>query len=295
MLLQMERTEEALAEVYASHVRKRGSHRSNVVRTRNSGRFVEEVAFKRGVHRQSDVNPFSLTGMVTGKKFVKRINPQNPLEITVITHRNPNENSHPSIVEAKQLLADGIQLALTSSLPGPTDRIEHFVVGEPTELDKAYEDVTIVSETKNPSKAARKIIEISQEAKGPTFVISPSFDELILPKTEINRETLTGMIGVNVNHPIELDLSHLAGQNAVIRTGGTGEVDLLDEEQVDYVNNKLQAYHNRTVKQMQKSGLAVANIVFNAGLEYGLDLDSTDIEVANAVGQANFKYQVSGS
>jgi hypothetical protein len=295
MSLQMERTEEALAEVNASHVRKRGSHRSSVVRTRSSGRFVEEVAFKRGVHRQSDVNPFSITGIVTGKKFVKRINPQNPLELTVITHRNPGENSHPSIVEAKQLLADGIRLALTSSLPGPTDRIEHYVVGEPTENDKSYDDVKVISGTKNPAKAASKIIDISQEAKGPTIVISPSFDELVLPKTEINRETLTGMIGVNISHPIELDLSHLAGQNAVIRTGGTGEVDLLDEEQVEYVNNKLQTYHNRTVDQMRQSGLAVANVVFHAEMEYGLNLDATDIEVANAISQANNKYQVSGS
>ncbi len=302
----LKRTQQALAEVSASDIRIRGNHLGTSVLTRKSGIFVEEVPFKAGRHRQSDVNPMSKKGIVTGKKYVRRVNPMRPLELTVVTHRNPGENSHPSIVDGKQLVADSLRRIFAKSLPGPTDSIDYHVVGEPTDEDIASRRVRVARDTGTPAKAAKKIIDLSRRAKGLTIVISPSFDDLQLSRTGVNRDTFTRMVGIQASHPIELGISQVddqndpnepgllqvGGLNAVISNGGTGEVDLTDERQVEFVNTRLQKYQESTVGQLQLSRLSVATVVYNPEMSIGFDIQAADKEVAQAIQQANLKYKV---
>lgn len=271
-------TQNAFAELAASQADEFGVHFASEARAGVPGMVISELEYDPARHQPQNIAPFSLMETVTGTPHVQLVLPQQPMELTVITHHEAGRDD-PRLGWLKQRLATQVREAAEYSLPSSTDRIRSYYVGS-AEAAPDDRDTEVITIENDPELAAKTIGELC--VGGLTLVIS-DFNRLPLHTTQSN---FRNTVAVKANHPAELALPAKAG---IIRVGGQAEVNTNKPKELQRFNDRLTARHQQISEQLGRAGIAVAQVIFDPrqASGTGFDLLRADQSIAAAVRAAN--------
>ena len=273
-------TEQALANIAGNEQFVFGFHDGEDIRTGVIGRDIAETDFDPAIHDPSDIDPLSIWEDITGAQQVQQTIPDRPLSLNLITHvRQQQAADYFDIQGSKRHLAGELRQALTRSLPGMTDMIMDYEVGDVSNLETASH-AEVIDTQGDSVKEAKLIAEICQN--GLSIVIS---DFLNLPLTERSSERFPATVAIKANHPFDLSLPADCGKIPLGKNGG--EVNTGNRRELQSVNNDMRISHEQTIARLQKAGIAVAQIIFNRRdfPILGFDLDAADMQIASALAQ----------
>lgn len=277
------RTEQALSDVLANEQILWGVHESEELRTSGLGVYVGERPFNPDRDRVSDINPLSVAEAVYDEPHVALIIPNRPLTVNVVTHeRQQPEEDVLGIIPAKRHLASELAETLYDTVPGMTDRIFQYAVGEAAEAitDK---EIEAIGTDGSPLTDAATIAELCRD--GLTFVVS-DFHQLPLER-EAEAEAFPMAIAVKANHRFDIELPQTDG-NLRLATGYRGgEVNLGSPRELADVNARMAAAHTATVQRLENAGLAVAHIIVSPEAHLGFDASEADAALSAAVKSKN--------
>lgn len=280
-MARLPQTEQALSEVFANQQIIYGVHGSEELRTSGLGVFVGERPFKPGRDKPSDINPLSIWEAIDDEPYVPLIIPDRPLSVNVVTHeRQQPEEDVLDIIPSKRRLASEIADSLYDTMPGLTDRVFQYAVGEAAETIKGSE-IEVIGTDGDPLTDAKTIAELCQD--GLTFVVS-DFHKLPLEETEAD---FPMAVAVKANHKFDVALPKMEKNMRIALGNQGGEVNLGDEAEVDAINERMAAIHADTVRRLRRAGLAVAHIVMEPALALGFNAARADRELAAAIDSQN--------
>ncbi|HVV66854.1 MAG TPA: hypothetical protein VHB72_02140 [Candidatus Saccharimonadales bacterium] len=280
-MARLPQTEQALSEVFANQQILYGVHGSEELRTNGLGVYVGERAFRPERDKVSDINPLSIAEAIYDEPHVPLIIPDRPLSVSVVTHeRQQPEEDVLGIIPSKRRLASEIADSLYDTMPGLTDRVFQYAVGEAAGTVKGSE-IEVIGTDGNPLTDAETIAELCQD--GLTFVIS-DFHKLPLEETEAD---FPMAVAVKANHTFDVKLPKMEKTMRVAIGNRGGEVNLGNEEEVAAINEKMAAIHANTVLRLQRAGLAVAHIVMEPAVALGFSTSGADRELAAAINSKN--------
>lgn len=282
MALTFTKTDEVLREYGASPVRMRGVHKSDIIRTGTSGQKVIEIPFDPNKHTPDKINPLSIMGMVIEEPYVTKVRPRYPLIANLVIDRS-KEQSAPGIIAAKNLVASGIRKAIAEAMPGVSDKLHQYVIGEPMSEDLGDYDLETLELNGDKQKFAVSLAELCMS--GLSFVIS-DFESLPidqLPQRRFGKGNFSSAVGIKINHPAELDISSTQGYRATLPLFGKREVNLKHADEVEDFNKVLSEHHDRVIDRMNAAGFAVAQVVYNPEFSMGFDPNLADRQISSAI------------
>jgi hypothetical protein len=269
--------ENALADLSANYPTKQGRHLGEGVKAGARGVTIGEVPFDPARHSPSKINPLALSSLITGEPHVTQAIPNRPIEANIIIHNDPKPNRR-DIHQTKFALAETLADKISGSMPAFRDRVNLYLIGEETDdrrLDKL--GVEMVEGTDDPVKAAAVAADLCMN--GLAFVIS-DFENL--PIHELNHK-FKGTIGIKTNHELDLDISSIAGNKAVLSLGGSREVRLWKPKEVIAFNEKLQENDQLIESRLERVGIKVARVISSQSEYNGYNLRSADNSIARAI------------
>ncbi len=271
-------SEVAFAEVAASESYTFGAHTGPEVLAGAQGRDVGEMTFDATLHDPADINPLSLWQQITGEPQVDMVIPDRPLHFNVVAHqRRSTEADYFDIHRSKRELAGTVVSALEQSLPGMTDKVWSYEVGEAATQD-APDHVEVITTNGDPAVDAAQVADLCQD--GLAIVIS---DFLSLPIESTPKATFPYTVAIKANHPLDLSLPANCGRVPSGVMGG--EVNTDDPRVLKEVNRAMEKAHNDTITRLEEVGIAVGQIILNRRVHpvFGFDIDAADLEIATAI------------
>lgn len=269
------RTEQALADVIANRPIMFGVHDGEEIRAGSHGVYIGERPFDPARDSVDQINPLSVWETITDEPHVALTIPEHPLHVNVVTHeRQQPAQDLLGIIPTRRRLAAELTEALYDAMPGMSDRVSRYAVGEAATQNDEVEAVVTDGQ---PETDVRQVAELCQN--GLTFVLS---DFLKLPlEKEANERSLPATVAVKMNHPLDLALP--AGVGRIASGYGGGEINTNDSKQLQAVNARMAAAHEHTLNRLQASGLAVAHLVLNAQMAQGAGYQEADQSLAKAI------------
>lgn len=287
----LSRTEQALSEVVANSHVIFGAHDSEEIQVGGQGVYIGDRPFDPSTDNPLHINPLSVWETITGEQQVSLHIPERPLHVSVVTHERLQPASDKlGIIPAKQKVAFEVTEALYDSLPGMTDRIYNYSVGQAATA-RSGDDVEIVDTSGDPMEDARAIADICKY--GLTIVIS---DYLRLPLEE-TVDKKDAVVAIKANHKFDLALPANVGTLPSGYRGGEIDTDgpskgkrllgkITKQEPTNdlaEVNQQMEAAHQATVTRLQDAGIAVAHFILKPDTRMGFDESVADAEIAQAI------------
>jgi len=271
-------TENALADISANFPSIRGRHLGDGIKTGARGKTVGEVPFYPVKHSPTKINPLSIQGLITGESFVPRVIPNRPIEANIIIHNDPKSNRK-DLYQTKFSLAESLAAQINGSMPALRDRVNVYLLGEEVELSREMGrlDAEKIDNTEDPVIAAQTTAELCMN--GLAFVIS-DFENLPLYETG---SRFRGTIGIKTNHELDLDISSIAGNKAVLSLGGSREVRLWKPKEVIAFNEKLQENDQLIESRLERVGIKVSRVISSQSEYNGYNLKAADQSIASAI------------
>lgn len=272
------RTEQALADLVATERIVFGEHDGEDVRVGHEGVYVGERPYDPARDDVSQINPLSVWAPILGEPHVALRIPERPIRVNVVTQeRQAPENDRLGTIPAKRLLATALANTLYDAMPGITDRVFQYAVGEAAEEVKdPY--VEVLSTNGDPLVDAKTTAELCRD--GLTFVIS---DFLALPlETQAGQGEFPVTTAIRAMHKFDYELPVTDGGR--IGTGiNDGEINMSDPVAVGAVNAEMAAARQRSDARLHSAGLAVAHVILQPEARYGFETIETDRSIADAV------------
>jgi len=272
-MTELHRTQEALAEIAASDLAGYGTHLLSDVQTGVLGLVLGEVDYDPRRDVPTAIVMSSVREMATGQPQVRQYVPQQLLTANVIIHERASTDSY-GIHEAKRHMAAELQQAIAESMPGLTDEVVTYAVGEMASVHHGQE-IEVRTTDGNPLTDAKTISELCRD--GLAFVIS---DFLRLPLDEVPGASYPATVAVKTNHRIEMALP--AGVGTLTTIGG-GEVNTNKPKELQRVNELLTRLHAGTIERLGRVGIGVAHIVLAPKLQAGYKITEADKAISDAV------------
>lgn len=263
-------TSEALDEVMANRSMGFGEHCASNLETGIPGLDVGYRQFDPTRDQVGQIDLMSPMAECLGDYQVKLVIPNYPLHISVVTDYT-SAVQHPSFDRTKTVLAEDIGQAIEGALPGMTDRVEYFAVGDAVPDGLGIDVETIRTDDSGATAEAIKQIVFD----GLTFVIS-SFSNLDFTRDQVQ----DALVAVKVNHPLERRIPD--GLRRTIVLGGLTELNPRKKKDLQAYNLALQQQHQEVVARLEAAGAGVASIVASRD-PHGYDLDAADTEISNAI------------
>lgn len=270
-MLSLPETQEVLASFAATNQNGWGEHTHGNLTAGVDGLQIGSVTFDPVRHQPGQINPLDVMGMALGEYRVPMVLPYRPLAANVIIDLTRRQD-HPMVTTAKRNLGVSLTNALEASLPGITDKIHGYVIGDTVEQLQAagFEQIDPADEVTN----ARMISDIA--AEGLTIVIS-DFRHL-----EFEPNSLGDTVAVKTNHPSERSITANVG---LITLRGDVEVNTSNARQLAAVNDRLQKEHDRITGMLRVADASVAEAVVTPRAPEGYDLSAVDQSIAAALAE----------
>lgn len=266
------KTETILAEWADTQRPEFGMHVSAQPKTSAPGLMIGEVPYDPVRHLPTDILPFSIMAEALNddampededeQLYVGLVLPQQPLDISVILHQEPVDD-HPGIIAAKHKLAQNIFGSISESLPGMTDRLHTYIIGEGERL--AY-DTEVIAPGNTSSETATTVSKLCMS--GLAFVVSDFRD---LPLHNSTPQHFPSTVAVKVNHPYEI--GNIPPNRGVLSLSGKRELNTDKPKMLAAYNADKQAQHQVRIERLQQVGIAVAQVALEYGKAQGLGFD----------------------
>ncbi len=271
-------TESALAELPSNLFDSRGRHNSFDIKTGVSGVKIGESEYDPTKHTPLDIDPMSTMSMITGMPYVRQVIPSRPIEANIILH-NSKEGSRSDIFEIKSKLASTLIGEISRAMPAIRDRINCYVIGDDLELSQELLKLgaNSIKDTDNPLIAATKTADLCMN--GLAFIIS-DFERL--PLQDVGHMFLR-TVGIKVNHQYDVDINELRGRKAVLGVGGSREIRLWKDRDVDSFNEGLKKHDEVIVDRLKRIGISVARVISDKKETSGFSLNAADRQIADAI------------
>lgn len=263
-------TERAFADLAANSMFSLGQHTDGRPRTGVDGIYIGTSQFDPARHSATDIDPISLMGVATGEDYVRDILPGKPLMLNLVVD-NSRRIEHAGVTAAKERLATDLATAIEHALPGMTDRLFPYVIGEP-------KTSALPAGTEKLNTDALTLRSLGRlAASGLTFVLS-DFNRVQLDTSMPGR--LANLIAIKVNHPAERVIPAGVG---MISLGEFEEVNTNKPKQVKDVNQKLEAKHLRITSDLEQAGASVVSIITAPNGKAPYDTRTADRDLAGAI------------
>jgi hypothetical protein len=271
-------TENALSDISANLPSIRGRHLGDGIKTGARGKTVGEVSYDPVKHSPTKINPLSINGLITGESFVPRVIPSRPIEANIIIHNDPRSNQK-DIYRTKFALAETLAAQISESMPAFRDRVNVYLLGEDIEITKELGrlDAEKIDNTEDPFIAAQTTAELCMN--GLAFIIS-DFENL--PVDEVEHQ-FKGTLGIKTNHELDLDISSIAGNRAVLSLGQAREVKLWKPKEVSSFNEALARHDQEVVGRLERVGMKIARVISSQSEYNGYNLKAADQSIAGAI------------
>ena len=271
-------TESALAELPSNLFDSRGRHNSFDIKTGVSGIKIGESEYDPIKHTPLDIDPMSTMGMITGMPYVRQVIPSRPIEANVILH-NSKEGSRSDIFEIKSRLASSLIGEISRAMPAIRDRINCYVIGDDLELSQELLKLgaNVVKGTEDPVIAATKTSDLCMN--GLAFIIS-YFERLPLQDLD---HMFSRTVGIKVNHQYDVNIDELRGRKAVLGVGGSREIRLWKNKDVDSFNEGLKNHDEAIVDRLKKVGISLARVISDQSETSGFNVKRADSQIAEAI------------
>jgi hypothetical protein len=271
-------TENALADIAANFPSSRGRHFGDGIKAGARGVSIGEVAYDPSKHSPTKINPLSINGLITGEPFVPQVIPSRPIEANIIVHNDPRSNRK-DLYRTKFSLAESLAAQISGSMPAFRDRVNVYLLGEEVELSRELGrlDAEKIDNTEDPVIAAQTTAELCMN--GLAFVIS-DFENLPLYETG---SRFRGTVGIKNNHQLDLDISSIAGNRAVLSLGQAREVKLWKPKEVSSFNEALARHDQEVVGRLERVGMKIARVISSQSEYNGYNLKAADQSIASAI------------
>jgi hypothetical protein len=270
-------TESAFREYASTQQLYSGQHESAQHKAGVNGRFVGEVDYNPFKHRGVLPSPYSVWEEVTGEEQVRMVIPNKAMDVHLVLHQpgSVSADNTFNLGSHRRFLANQLFEELDDVISSAGDRVFQYSVGEDA-LSVQSTDAEISETNGDPEEDAKQIAEICQQ--GLTVVLS---DFLHLPLHQENMANFPSTLGVKVNVPYDLELPQ---SDTVIRTNiRGGEINFSNRKEVERVNALLKANHERIIRNLGLSGIAVASAIYSPDFYDGFDATQVDHQIAAAV------------
>ncbi len=266
------RTEEAFAEVMSNRTMGVGDHMAPTLMTGVPGLQLGYRAFNPDRDPVDAIDHLAPMAAVLDEYQVKVVSPVKPLHINVVTDYTSTVQ-HQAFADAKRRLGEDIGEAISEALPGISDVVEAYAIGNaiPRDLDLEVKKI----HTDSPEATADAIKQVVFD--GLTFVIS-SFGKLRFSRDQVQ----DSLVAVKLNHPLERRIPE--GLRRPIVVAGLTEIDPRNKRKLRAFNAGLQQRHEEIVASLEAAGAGVASVVASRD-RHGYDADIADTEIAEAIRQ----------
>jgi len=266
-------TSRALYELDTDFDRRIGLHLVDEQRITEYGLVVGQEVFDPSRHNVAQIDPASMEDGPNSQLAVNRLMPFNRLVMNIMvdaTEQPPVPDFLAPLVQAKRNLMVEIAEALRGSMY-MGDRARVNVLGSAID----FSPIPMANHFPVAAGSAElyeQLARISRE--GSLSVLISDFERLnpsLLPP---------GLIGIKVNHPLELKLPADSGK---IPFGGTKESRTYVPKQLAKTNAELAMRHQTIVDNLVASGVMPVSVVFDPKVSDNFDVVQTDSRLAVAV------------
>ena len=271
-------TESALADLPSNLFDSRGRHTSFEVKTGASGIKIGELEYDPNKHTPIDIDPMSTMSMITGMPYVRQVIPNRPIEANVILH-NSKAGSRSDIFEIKSKLASTLIGEISRAMPAIRDRVNCYVIGDDLELSQELLRLgaNAIKGTEDPVVAATKTADLCMN--GLAFILS-DFERLPLEDVD---HVFSRTVGIKVNHKYDINIDDLRGRKAVLGVGGSREIRLWKDRDVDSFNEGLEVHDEAIVERLKRIGISVARVISDQNEINGFSIKGADSQIARAI------------
>ena len=271
-------TESALAELPSNLFDSRGRHNSFDIKTGVSGVKIGESEYDPTKHTPLDIDPMSTMSMITGMPYVRQVIPNRPIEANVILH-NSKAGSRSDIFEIKSKLASTLIGEISRAMPAIRDRVNCYVIGDDLELSQELLRLgaNAIKGTEDPVVAATKTADLCMN--GLAFILS-DFERLPLEEVD---HVFSRTVGIKVNHKYDINIDDLRGRKAVLGVGGSREIRLWKDKDVDSFNEGLEVHDEAIVERLKRIGISVARVISDQNEINGFSVKGADSQIARAI------------
>lgn len=264
-------TQVVLSDMLANQRYGWGEHTYPNITAGSAGMQIGTIGYDPARHSPLDIDPIAPMGLALDEDHVRQILPNRSLMTNVIIDQS-ERTERKSVTAAKRDLGSDLLFALEESLPGMTDRLHAYVIGEPGDVPFDPE----IIEDDNSLVLAQTIADLAHS--GLTFVIS-DFRRLKFEGDNLN--DLSNVVAIKANHPAQLHIP--AGVGKAYELGGGRTVNTYRPKQLDPVNEALKDEHNRIVTGLRAAGAMVATVVLKPSATERYDMGSADMSIAAAL------------
>jgi len=271
----LRRTQNALSEWMVEASAEAGRHASPKTLIGVPGRRHSSSPFRTDMPPHA-INPANIKGIVTGWPHVDKKKPFRLLAAKVVVHLS-GEQTMEELFEGRYQLGANLTNAVKRSMPRNRDRVNTFLIGRDEEELKSmkrgiFRDAELDKGSEDPDVAALTVAKLCQN--GLTFVLS-DFEELPI--------TAAKGVAVKLNHELELSLDSVAGRKAALPYGNGREVRLWKPAEVTDYNENARAHHQAITSNLERVGMAVAQVVFSDRYDNGFNSKAADQAIAGAI------------
>ncbi len=262
-------TQGVLTEMVANRQFGWGEHTYNNIAVGSMGIQVGTEAYDPTRHFPWQINPLAPLGLAMGEHHVNLVLPSRPMAANVIVDHSLRRD-HSSVTAAKRYLGDSLLSALDESLPGMSDQIYSYVIGESGDAPSGYELI----EATDGLAVVNTVTAIARD--GLTFVISD------FRRLELGGRYVDNLVAIKANHPAERSIPAGAG---LLSLGRGREINTNDSTQLGFMNDRLQAEHEQIVRTLRAAGAAVAEVIVKPSAANGYDFTVADHSIAKALAE----------
>jgi hypothetical protein len=164
-------------------------------------------------------------------------------------------------------------------MPAIRDRVNCYVIGDDLELSQELLRLgaNAIKGTEDPVVAATKTADLCMN--GLAFILS-DFERLPLEEVD---HVFSRTVGIKVNHRYDINIDDLRGRKAVLGVGGSREIRLWKDRDVDSFNEGLEVHDEAIVERLKRIGISVARVISDQNEINGFSIKGADSQIARAI------------
>lgn len=256
--ISLNKTEQALQELYAHTYRNPGMHTYPEQRVAADGLDLGSQDFDAERHEAHLIDPLSAMEEVFETPQVRLVLPNKPIIATIIMDKR--------VQDVNQRIADSKLRAI--------QEIGSLIYDSTAPLDFVFNKAVL--ETGSSDEEDQKDV-IDETNQGLGIIVS-DFSRFDFKKGEFGNRS--DVLAVKVNHPIELEVPANVGRLVL---GGIWEINTDNADELADYNQALAERHAAIMENIRNAGATCVQVVVDANVDHRFDRLTTDKILATAI------------